>query len=135
MCTDFPCADPLQRGEAEPVQKHVPEEVSTVSLRGITGTNTAGSGSTLKWYFPVILHSAIVLYYIYFISLMSVWNLSIVVTMGQYNQRSDGGMGCMELCHLEIEPNGCNKKVAALHGDHYTQIRLYCYKARPSFAS
>ena len=43
-------------------------------------------------------------------------------------------MGCMELCHLEIEPNGCNKKVTALHGDHYNNIqyRFDCILSTPS---
>jgi hypothetical protein len=31
----------------------------------------------------------------------------------------------MEFCrHLEFELSGCTKEVAALHSDHYTQIRL-----------
>ena len=31
----------------------------------------------------------------------------------------------MEFCHLELELSGCNKEVAALHSDHYTQVLLY----------
>ena len=32
----------------------------------------------------------------------------------------------MEFCHLELGLSGCNKEVAALHSDHYIQVRLYC---------
>ena len=31
----------------------------------------------------------------------------------------------MEFCHLELELIGCSKEVAALHSDHYTQVRLF----------
>ena len=30
----------------------------------------------------------------------------------------------MEFFHLELELSGCNKEVAVLHSDHYTQAQL-----------
>ena len=30
-----------------------------------------------------------------------------------------------EFCHLELKLSGCNEEVAALHSDHYTQVRQY----------
>ena len=32
----------------------------------------------------------------------------------------------MEFCQLGLKLSGCNKEVAALHSDHYTQVWLYC---------
>ena len=31
----------------------------------------------------------------------------------------------MELCHLELELDGCNNEVAALQSDSYTEVPLY----------
>ena len=31
----------------------------------------------------------------------------------------------MEFSHLELELSGCNKEVATLHSDQYTQVRLH----------
>ena len=39
------------------------------------------------------------------------WNLSVTVTHGPKIS--------------ELELSGCNKEVAALHSDHFTQIQLY----------
>ena len=34
----------------------------------------------------------------------------------------------MEFCRLGLKLSGCNKKAAALHSDHYTQVWLYEHK-------
>jgi hypothetical protein len=35
----------------------------------------------------------------------------------------------MEFCYLELEQSGCNKVVAVLYSDHYTQVWLYLTKS------
>ena len=65
-------------------------------------------------------------------AIMVQWNLAITVTHGLKISGSNRevaaykGVQYMGLCHLELKLSGCNE-VAALHSDHYTQVRLYWY--------